>query len=204
MKYEEFTGKDVEALKGEALETLGLTENDCVIKTIENKGSLFKGKNYTIKVYTLKDIAEEIKNYLKETLNNMGIDEIQFEVKIREQQISIKMFSNKNNILIGKDGKTLKALQTLIRQHIYREINSYPYILLDVENYKEKQIRNIEYLAKRLAKEVLRTKRPVVMDNMNSYERRVVHNVLTKFDKLTSESEGVEPNRHIVIKIKED
>ena len=204
MKYVEFQGKDLEELKREALEKLNISENDCVIKVDENKGSLFKGKSYTIKVYTIKDIAEEIKNYLKETLNNMGIDEIQFEVKIREEQISIKMFSNKNNILIGKDGKTLKALQTLIRQHIYREINTYPYILLDVENYKEKQIKNIEFLARRLAKEVLRTKQPIVMDNMNSYERRVVHNVLTKFDKLTSASEGVEPNRHIVIKYKEN
>ena len=204
MKYEEFSGKELEELKRESLEKLNLEEKDCVIKVEENKGSLFKGKSYTIKVYTIKDISEEIKKYLKETLNNMGIDEVQFEVKIREEQINIKMFSEKNNILIGRNGQTLKALQTLIRQHIYREINTYPYILVDVENYKEKQMKHIEFLAKKLAREVLKTKQPIIMDNMNSYERRVVHNVLTKFDKITSESEGVEPNRHIVIKYKED
>ena len=203
MKYEEFDGKDLEKLKQDALSTLNINESDCIISTKENKASLFKGKTYTLRVYKLQDITEEIKNYLKEILKNMNI-EVSFETKIREQQISIKMFSDKNNILIGKNGQTLKALQILIRQHIYREINAYPYILLDVENYKEKQIKNLEYLAKKLAKEVLTTKQPIVMDDMNSYERRVVHNALTKYKDLSTSSEGVEPNRHIVIKIKED
>ena len=203
MKYEEFSGKDLENVKKEALESLNIEEKDCIIKTEEVKGGLFKAASYKVKVYKLSDIAEEIKSFLKETLINMGIEPT-FEMKIREQQISIKMFSDKNGILIGKDGRTLKALQTIIRQHIYREINAYPYILLDVENYKEKQQKHLEFLAKKLAKEVLRTKQPIIMDNMNSYERRVVHNILTKFDKIDSSSEGVEPNRHIVIKLKED
>ena len=88
------------------------------------------------------------------------------------------MYSDNNKILIGKDGKTLKALQTVIRQHIYREIGAYPYILLDVENYKEKKIKNLEFLTRKLAKEVLKTKQPIKMDDMNSYERRIAHNVL--------------------------
>ena len=133
----------------------------------------------------------------------MGIS-ANFELKIREEQINIKMFSDNNKILIGRDGKTLKALQTVIRQHVYREVGAYPYVLLDVENYKEKKINHLEYLTKKLAKEVLRTKQPIKMDDMNSYERRIAHNVLSKFDGLTSASEGEEPNRHIVIKIKED
>ena len=203
MKYEEFSGKDLETVKKDALEKLNIEEKDCIIASEEIKGGLFKGTTYKVKIYQLSDIAEEIKSFLKEVLTNMDI-ETTFELKIRDQQISIKMFSDKNGILIGKDGRTLKSLQTLIRQHIYREIKTYPYILLDVENYKEKQQRHLEFLAKKLAKEVLRTKQPIIMDNMNSYERRVVHNVLTKFDKIDSSSEGVEPNRHIVIKIKED
>ena len=202
MNYTEYNGKDLEALKKEALEELNLNEDSCIFKEIENKGSLFKGKTYTLKVYKLQDVADEIKSYLKELLLNMNI-EVSFEVKIREPQINIKMFSDKNNILIGKSGQTLKALQTLIRQHIYREINAYPYIILDVENYKEKQNKHLEFLAKKLAKEVLATKQPIVMDNMNSYERRIVHNALTKFKDIDTTSEGVEPNRHIVIKIKE-
>ena len=204
MKYEVFTGKNLEELKKESLENLGLNENECLISVTSTKSGLFKTKEeFEIKIYKLEDVANEIKNFLQELLNNMGIN-ANFETKIREEQISIKMFSDNNKILIGRDGKTLKALQTVIRQHIYKEVGAYPYILLDVENYKEKKNKNLEFLTRKLAKEVLRTKQPIKMDNMNSYERRIAHNVLSKFDGLTSASEGEEPNRHIVIKIKED
>jgi spoIIIJ-associated protein len=203
MKFEEFNGKDLEELKQSSLAKLNLTEHDCIITSIENKGSLFKGKTYNIKIYKLTDVAEEIKKYLQELLKNMNI-EATFETKIRDEQINIKMFSDKNAILIGKNGQTLTSLQIMIRQHIYREIGSYPYILLDVENYKEKQIKNLEYLAKKLAKEVIQTKQTITMEDMNSYERRIVHNVLTTYKEITTNSEGEEPNRHIVIKFKED
>ncbi|MBR1417140.1 MAG: KH domain-containing protein [Bacilli bacterium] len=204
MKYEVFNGKNLEELKKEALESLNLDEKDCLISVTSTKSGLFKTKEeFEIKVYKLVDIAEEIKNYLNELLTNMNIN-ANFETKIRDEQISIKMFSDNNKILIGRDGKTLKALQTVIRQHIFREVGSYPYVLLDVENYKEKKMKNLEFLTKKLAKEVLRTKQPIAMDNMNSYERRIAHNVLSTFDGLTSASEGEEPNRHIVIKIKEN
>ncbi len=185
MKFEEFNGKDIEELKQTALEKMNITEKDCIMTTIENKGTLFKGKTYNIKVYKLTDVAEEIKNYLKELLKNMDI-EATFETKIREEQINIKMFSDKNAILIGKNGQTLTSLQIMIRQHIYREIGSYPYILLDVENYKEKQLKNLEYLAKKLAKEVIQTKQTITMEDMNSYERRIncneyVHYIVSNF-----------------------
>lgn len=204
MNAEVFTGKNLEELKQEAYEKLGLNEKECLVSIKSTKSGLFKTKEeYEIKVYKLSDIAEEIKKYLNELLTNMNIT-ANFETKIRDEQINIKMFSDNNKILIGKDGKTLKALQTIIRQHIYKEVKAYPYVLLDVENYKEKKVKNLEFLTRKLAKEVLRTKQPIKMDNMNSYERRIAHNVLSKFDKLTSTSEGEEPNRHIVIKIKED
>ena len=204
MKAEVFTGKNLEELKSEAFEKLGLNENECLVSVKSNKTGLFKNKEeFEVKIYKLTDIADEIKNYLEELLTNMTI-KANFETKIREQQINIKMYSDNNKILIGRDGKTLKALQTVIRQHIYQLIGAYPYVLLDVENYKEKKIKNLEFLTKKLAKEVLRTKQPIKMDDMNSYERRIAHNVLSKFDNLTSVSEGEEPNRHIVIKIKED
>ena len=130
MKSESFTGKNLEELKKEAFEKLGVEEKDCLVSVSSSKSGLFKTKEeFEIKVYKLSDVAEAIKEYLKELLANMNI-EANFEIKIRDEQINIKMFSDKNNILIGKDGKTLKALQTVIRQHIYREIQAYPYILL--------------------------------------------------------------------------
>ena len=198
-----YTGKNIDELKANAYQELNLEENECLIKVTEEKGSLFKGQSYTLDVYKIADVATEIKNYLNELLTKMGL-ETTFETKIRGEQITIKMFSNQNNTLIGRNGQTLKALQQIIRQHIFNMICVYPYILLDVENYKEKCENHLEKLAKQIAREVTKTKQPVIMDNMNSYERRIVHNTLANFKNITTFSEGEEPNRHIVVKIKED
>ena len=77
-----------------------------------------------------------------------------------------------------------------------------PHLILDVENYKENQEKRIERLAKKLAREVVRTKVEIKLDNMNSYERRLVHNILSKDKKVYTISEGEEPNRHVIIKLK--
>ena len=133
----------------------------------------------------------------------MGI-ETNFEVRRRDKSISIKLFSNNNAILIGKNGRTIGALQTIIRQIVSNQINEKLSILLDVENYKEKKEKNIEYLAKKTAREVAKTKVEVTMDSMNSYERRIVHSVLADDKYVYTESIGEEPNRCVVIKLKEE
>ena len=98
----------------------------------------------------------------------------------------------------------IAALQTIVRGVATKELNTHLNIILDISDYKEKQERNLERLAKNIAREVLKTHNPVTMDNMNSYERRLVHNALTKFKNISTLSEGEEPNRHIVVSYKED
>lgn len=199
MKLEVFEGKSVEEALNEALETLNVKESEIFYTTEEVKGKLFKAATFKVNAIKISDIAEFIKEKLAELLKNMNID-CKFESSVRDEQINIKMYSDKNSILIGKNGQTLMAIQTILRQMVHNGIGMYPYILLDVENYKEKKISNLERNAKRIAKEVLKTKIDVSLDNMNSYERRIVHNVLTKFKNISTESIGEEPNRHIVIK----
>ena len=199
MKFEVFEGKTKEEAKELALSELNVSENEVFIKEEEKKGKLFKGTTYICKVVKIEDVANFLKEKLSELLNNMGI-ECQFETSVRDEQINIKMYSDKNNILIGKNGQTLMAIQTILRQIVHNEIDVYPYILLDVENYKEKKISNLERNAKRIAREVLKTKVDVTLDDMNSYERRIVHNALTKYKNLSTASEGEEPHRHIVIR----
>lgn len=203
MKFEVFEAKTLEDAKKMALETLNVSEEEILSSYEEKKGKLFKAGSFVFKAITIKEVAEYIKENLKELLNNMGI-EANFESNIRNNQINIKMYSDKNNILIGKNGQTLMAIQTILRQQVYNEINVYPHILLDVENYKEKKLSNLERNAKRIAKEVLKTKIEVKLDDMNSYERRIIHNALSNFKNISTTSEGEEPNRHIVISYKED
>ena len=122
------------------------------------------------------------------------------ETKVRENRIEIKIFSDNNAILIGKNGKNMQALQTIIRQILKKDIKEKIHLIIDVENYKEKRIRNLEILAKKTAREVAKTKVETKLDSMNSYERRIIHNILNDNKYVYTESMGEEPNRYVVIK----
>ena len=202
MKETVFSGKSLEEVKDEALKSLGVSESDVYFYVTKIKGGLLKKEVVTLHVITRDDLVEYVKDFLKGITKDMGLD-VSFESKVRDEQITIKMYSDNNNILIGKEGKTLQALTTLVKQVIYNKINEYPYILLDVENYKEKNEERLVRSAKKIAKEVAKTKVEAELENMNSYQRRLVHNALTDFKGVYTESVGEEPNRHIVIKPKE-
>lgn len=203
MKLEVFEAKTLEEAKNKAIKEMNVLENEIIYKTEEKKGGLFKSSSILIKAVKINEVAEFLKEKLSELLKNMEID-AKFESSIRDEQINIKIYSDKNAILIGRNGQTLQAIQTILRQMVYNELGKYPYILLDVENYKEKKINNLEKTAKKIAKEVIKTKVEVKLDDMNSYERRIVHNALSEFKNISTTSEGEEPHRHIVISYKED
>jgi len=198
-----YEGKEEKVVLAKALEDLSLTEDDILYKKEIKKGGLFKGAGVKLFIVKIIDIQEYLKDFLSETLKSMGI-KTTFETTIRKNQISIKMFSDNNPILIGKNGQTLSALTTICKQAVFNQVGAYPYINLDVENYKDKQIGHLERLAKNIAREVKQTKSPVTMENMNSYERRIVHNILNDIPGIKTESEGEEPNRHVVVKLKKD
>ncbi len=199
MEVKVFEGKNLEELITESLASLELKEEEVIINKEEIKSGLLKKTNYKISIYTLTDIQNYVREYLVKITKLMGLD-VTFESKIREQQIIIKMYSDNNSILIGKDGRTLSALNLIVKQLLSNNYKIYPHIVLDVENYKEKQELNLERLAKKLAREVVKTKVDVKLDNMNSYERRIIHNTLGNNKKVSTISEGEEPNRHVVIK----
>ncbi len=203
MKIATFEGKTLDDAIEKATSELVISKTEFIYKTEDIKGGLFKSGGVKISVVLLNDILSFIKNELEEILNKMGI-ECSYETKIRDNKISLEMFSNNNAMLIGKGGKTLASLQHILSQMIYNKINMYPYFSLDVENYKEKQEINLERLAKKIATEVVNTKIDAVLENMNSYERRIVHNYLSDFKNIYTISEGEEPERHIVIKYKEE
>ena len=203
MKEYVYEGKDQEVVLKKVLEDLNVTENDFVYTKEEVKGKLFKSGTTKYHVYLNTDILDFIKDYLNTLLTEMGL-EVKFESNIRDKQINIKMYSNNNPILIGKNGQTLTALTAVCKAAVFARIGVYPYLNLDASDYKDKQVSHLERLAKNIAREVRNTGREVVMDNMNSYERRIVHNVLTDFKGVTTISEGEEPNRHIIVKPKKD
>ena len=200
MKIYSFEGKNVEELTLQALKELDVKEDEMVTDVTEETVGLLKKKKYTLKVALKSDILEFAKKFVKDITVGMGIEDVVLESQRTENYIKITMHSENSSLLIGKGGRTLSSLQTLLRAAISKEVPFKVNVVLDVENYKIRQEHNIERLAKKLAKEVIKTKEPITMDSMNSYERRLVHNVLGNFKGITTESEGEEPNRKVVIK----
>ena len=196
-----FEGKTFEEVKERALYELKESENNIIIKVIAEKNGLLK-KSVTIEVIKYSDVINYVKETLTTIINLMNLNPT-FEVKRRDNSINIKIYSDNNSILIGKNGRSIQALQLLIRQMLANKITNEVLVNLDVENYKEKKLKSIEFLAKKIAREVSKTKVETKMDSMNSYERRVVHNLLSNNKYVYTESIGEEPNRCVVIKPKE-
>jgi len=197
------TGKNFEETLNKLLDENNLNREEIVYTTGEVKKGLFKAETVEIIAYKKEDIYSFAKDYLKQLINNLGV-EVTFEVKKSDDRAIIKMYSDNNSILIGHNGNTLKALETLLKQKIQIETGIYILISLDVENYKDKKVARLERMAKQVAKDVAKTKVPAHLENMNAYERRIVHNILTNFKGVTTKSEGEDPNRHVVISPKQE
>ena len=134
MKKYEYTGKTFEDAKEQALKELNVAEENLIINITEEKNSLLK-RSTTIEVINYVDIINYAKEVINEITKLMGLT-VNLEVRKKEDTITIKIFSDHNAVLIGKNGYTISALQTLVRQIIYNEINTNISIILDVENYK--------------------------------------------------------------------
>ena len=203
MKKYEFTGKTREEALEVALNDLNVKEENLIIKEKEIKAGLFKWKKVVLEVIVDKDITDFIKKSIKEITKIMGID-VNIESKIRDDMLTISLYSDNNNILIGKNGRTVEALSTIIKQMVTNEIGKPFKFNLDVADYKLKQQKRIESVAKRVAREVKISKIEAKLDPMNSYERRIIHNILNDNKYVYTESEGEEPNRYVVIKPREE
>ena len=202
MKKYEYQGKTKEEAIEKACTELNVAEGNLIINILEEKNSLLK-KNVKIEVINYNDLIDYIKEVIIDITKKMGMS-VNLEVRKRDDNITIKIFSDHNAVLIGKNGRAIEALQTIVRQIVSNETKEYISIILDVENYKEKRVKNLEYLAKKVAKEVRDTKVETKLDSMNSYERRIIHSTLSDNKYVYTESVGEEPNRCVVIKPKEE
>lgn len=199
-KYE---GKTQEEAKEKCLTELNLEAKDLFIKESETEAKLFKSKKHIIEAIPKKDIIKFIKEYLNEIDKSFNI-ELKSEVNEKEDVIKVNLVSENNPILIGKEGKNIEALQILIRNSIRNQIGMDIKINIDASNYKKKKEEYFEREIKKIAKEVLKTKIDTKLDPMNSYNRRIVHSIVSNFKNLKTESIGEEPNRYTIIKYVEE
>lgn len=202
MKKYTFVGKTEEEALELAFNELNVTKNEVFYKTSEQKGGLFKAKKVEVEVTKKSDIDEYIKDFIVDLTTKMGFD-VKIESKVRDEILNITLYSDNNNLLIGKDGKNMSALSTIVKQAVHNELGFYYKFNLDVGEYKLKQQKNLERMAIRTAKDVAKSGVEAKLEPMNSYERRLIHNVLNDWEDVYTESIGEEPNRCVVIKPRE-
>ncbi|MFO7153999.1 MAG: RNA-binding cell elongation regulator Jag/EloR [Caldicoprobacter oshimai] len=201
----ETTGKTIEEAILMAVAKLGVQRDNLDIEILEEpvKGlfGIIGGRNARIRATIKRSVKDEIKEFLSRVLELMGI-EAKIEITEEESQIMVKLSGQNMGLVIGRRGETLDALQYITNLAVNRNKSDYKRIIIDTEEYRSKREETLRKLAKRLANKVQRTKKSIVLEPMNPYERRIIHSTLQNHPYVTTYSEGEEPYRKVVIKLK--
>lgn len=193
-----YTAKTVEDALKEACEKEEVSVEELMYEVKEEKKGLFS-KKAVIEVYEMADVIEYAENYIKSILGSIGMD-ISLKTFFRDNLIKILIETDHNSLLIGKNGQTLQALNELTKLAISSKFKRKFRILLDIGDYKDKKYSRVISISKRSAKEVLRTHIDVKLDPMTPDERKKVHNALSTWKNIKTESVGDGKDRAIVIK----
>ena len=194
MEFVEFRGKTVDDAITNALVSLGTTSDQIEYEVIE-KGSNgilgFGSKDAVIKVAKKSTPEDVVKDFLTEVFDKMNL-EVEIITKFDEIEgvIDIELKGPEMGVLIGKRGQTLDSLQYLTNLAVNRKSDNYLRVKIDTEDYRRRRKETLENLAKNMAYKVKRTKRPVSLEAMNPYERRIIHSALQNDKYVVTHSEG--------------
>lgn len=203
MEYIEISAKNVEDAITEACQQLGATSDQIDYEVIESGSSGFLGiggKNAVIRVRKKFSIEDNVREFLDAVFSAMQMEvEILIQVNEDERSIDIELKGADMGILIGKRGQTLDSLQYLTSLAVNKNLENYYKVKIDTEDYRKRRKETLENLAKNIAYKVKRTRRPVNLEPMNPFERRIIHSTLQNDKYVTTHSEGEEPYRHVVV-----
>jgi len=206
MEFIQISAKTVNDAITEACQTLGITSDKLEYEIIEEGSAGFLGigaKPAVIKAAVKCSVEDNAKNFLKEVFEAMDMTVV-IDVKYDEEEknMDIDLSGDDMGVLIGKRGQTLDSLQYLVSLVVNKESEDYIKVKVDTEDYRKRRKDTLENLAKNIAYKVKRTKRPVSLEPMNPYERRIIHSALQNDKYVTTHSEGEEPFRRVVVTLK--
>ena len=207
MDYIEVTGKTVDDAITNALIQLETTSDQIEYEVIEKGSNGFLGligkQDAVIKVRKKSNLLDDTYEFLNKMFAAMNM-EVTSEIDYNEENrtMNIDFSGDEMGILIGKRGQTLDSLQYLISLVVNKESDAYIKVKVDTEDYRERRKQTLENLAKNLSYKVKRTRRPVTLEPMNPYERRIIHSALQNDRYVETHSEGDEPYRKVVITLK--
>ncbi|MDU2930338.1 RNA-binding cell elongation regulator Jag/EloR, partial [Negativicoccus succinicivorans] len=148
------------------------------------------------------EVAQRAKAFLQSVTDAMGLD-VMIEKRLTTERILLQLHGRGLGVLIGKHGKTLDSLQYLTNLAANQSGRGRYFVMLDVEDYRERRQETLESLAIRMASRVKRSQRPLVLEPMNAYERKIIHLTLQDDPDVYTKSEGELDNRHLVIHYKQ-
>lgn len=207
MEYREFTGKTVEDAVMEATIKLETTSDRMEYEVLEKGSNGFLGigsKPARIRARKVMETAERAEKFLMDVLEAMDLKvTVSMEENKEERTLDIDLAGDDMGVLIGKRGQTLDSLQYLVSLVVNKGEDDYIRVKVDTENYRQRRKDTLENLAKNIASKVRRTGKPVTLEPMNPYERRVIHSALQNDRYVETHSEGEEPFRKVVVSLKE-
>lgn len=206
MEFIEISAKNVDDAITQATVQLGITSDQLEYEVLDKGSTGFLGigsKNAVIKARKKFSIDENVVEFLSSIFDAMKMEvEILVAVNEEEHIIEVELKGDDMGILIGKRGQTLDSLQYLTNLVINKHSDEYYKVKIDTEDYRKRRKETLENLAKNIAYKVKRTKRPVSLEPMNPFERRIIHSALQNDRYVTTHSEGDEPYRHVVVTLK--
>jgi spoIIIJ-associated protein len=194
-KYE---GKSEEEAVKKACEDLGIADPKTLnYQVISIKKTLFS-KTYTIGIYSINDVIVFADDYIKRCLKALGTEGTT-EAKYEDGVIKLNIVTNHNKNVIGRNGDTLRSINELTRSACFNRFGGHYRILLNCDGYKEVKYRKFVSIARHYADEVSRTHVTAILDPMTSDERRVIHQALTGYPHIKTQSLGTGHKRHVTI-----
>ena len=206
MDFIQVSAKTVSDAITEACQKLMVSSEKLEYEVVEEGSSGFLGigaKPAIIKARVKNSIEDVAKIFLDDVFRAMNL-EVNIDLKYNEasRNMDIDLSGNEMGVLIGKRGQTLDSLQYLVSLVVNKDVEDYIRVKVDTENYRQRRKETLENLAKNISYKVKRTKRPVSLEPMNPYERRIIHSALQNDRYVTTHSEGEEPFRHVVVALK--
>ena len=204
LKILEKTAKTEEEAISAALEELGLDRDEVSVEIVERAKSGFFGIGACYAVIRVQyeveeDKYEKIRSFLSGLLERMGT-EAEIEITERENGgVNVNLSGENMGAVIGRRGETLDAIQHLTNYAVNRGSDKHMHISVDAESYRAKREESLVRLAEKMAAKVIKYKRSMALEPMNSYERHVIHTALQNYEGVTTSSTGTEPNRRVVV-----
>ena len=158
-------------------------------------------KEIELKKEEQEKARENVEKFLKEFTLKLPED-ITYQVEVTESSINVEITSKNLGYLIGHRGETLYALQNILSAIAGKGIENKVRVILDIEGYKAKREKTLEDLAEKVAKTVIRTRKPIKLEPMQAYERKIIHSKLQQNEKIETTSVGEEPYRRIIVSLK--